>query len=175
LPAAVALIVQVPAPAIVTVTVVPEIDTVQTDVLVEATDTVEPEDADTPLIVIGPLPYTAVADGTKPLIVWGIRVVTLIIWLAVAKAVEPVALLTVSVAVTVIGQFSRGAAEPTVIWPLLEPIAKPAFRLAVSMVYTMVPVPPLALAVASTALVCPEVWAVGWITGKVRPTVTVKL
>jgi len=84
LPGAVALIVQEPAPTITTVAVVPVIDTVQTDVLLEPTVTVAPDDAATPVIVIEPPPYTALPVAWKPLIVWGIRVVTVIVWLAVA-------------------------------------------------------------------------------------------
>jgi len=169
LPIWVAVIVQVPPATIVTV--VP--DTVQMVWVEEANDTVKPDDA-VALSVSVPEPYTTFESVPK-VIVWGARVVTLIVWLAVAKPDAPGAIDPDSVAVTIIGQFCSGAAVPTVITPPLAVIAKPACVLAGSIEYPILPVPPVACAVASIAADCPAGWAVGVIAGKLRATLTTKL
>src|SRR5208283_2971096 len=143
LPGWVAVIEQAPPARSVTVAVA----TVQTDGVVEANSTVKPDDA-VALRVNVPEPYATLESAPK-LMIWGARVVTEIVWFAVAKPDEPGAIDPDSVAVTVIGQLCSGAAVLTVIQPLVGSIAKPAFVLAVSIEYPIVPVPPLACALAS--------------------------
>lgn len=124
MPGWVAWILQGPPARIVTVAV----DTVQTDWVVEANSTVKPDDA-VALRVNVPEPY-ATFESVPKVIIWGARVDTVIVWVAVAKTDEPGAFDPDSVAVTVIGQLCSGAAVPTVIQPLVTSIAKPAFVLA---------------------------------------------